>query len=691
MKKKLLLFICIFLGIFSVKATVKNNYANSINNANKYITSFSDYKLYIDQNETLPYIYNITGFSKNNQFKKSGFISKYELELSIYNNETYLFTGSKYWTNTEVSNNVHIVNVRNNNITDLASKIELEEMKPAQYILQDTLVTGKGTHNEPWMFVKPEFNITIRAIHGKVNKEVKVNEIIESFDSEYNIEADEYYELKSVNDIKCNNKVDINYNNGKLKLSNIRSDLECEVTYRKKIFNVNVKVNNATIGSKESESYEVEALTDKSIEITPTLGYGLVNSNCNYTYDYNNGILTFREIKKDITCELFFDITKREYEFTEVEDEYVVPADGTYTINAYGAQGGGANGGKGGYIEAEVKLNKGEKLIVKVGGQNGYNGGGGYKNSTYTSGGGASTIERNGTKIIIAAGGGAMAEDKTAGGAGGAGSSAGGANVGSGAGLAGTNGGGGTNSIDYKYKCNCQTCGGECTEYNPTYNCNCSKCGGGCEEYYPTYDCNCSTCGGGCKSYASTYDCNCQTCGGQCTAYNPTYSCNCQTCTGSCTGYRCTTYSSQPNANCYCGGLSANCCGCTCSSYNKYSCNCKTCGGGCKTYSSKYSCNCQKCGGGCTSYYPEYDCNCRTCGGGCKKYSSTYDCNCSTCGGGCKTYASTYECNCKTCTTNGKPGQGGLNSTSGTITVLKNVSGNRSGNGYISIEFKEAN
>ena len=29
--------------------------------------------------------------------------------------------------------------------------------------------------------------------------------------------------------------------------------------------------------------------------------------------------------------------------------------------------------------------------------------------------------------------------------------------------------------------------------------------------------------------------------------------------------------------------------------------------------------------------------------------------------------------------------------TSGTITVLKNISGNRSGNGYISIEFKEAN
>ncbi|UKI57971.1 MAG: hypothetical protein L6V81_00385 [Clostridium sp.] len=53
------------------------------------------------------------------------------------------FSGSKYWTNTEVSNNVHVVNVRNNNVTDLTSKRELEEMKPVQYILQDTLVTGK--------------------------------------------------------------------------------------------------------------------------------------------------------------------------------------------------------------------------------------------------------------------------------------------------------------------------------------------------------------------------------------------------------------------------------------------------------------------------------------------------------------------------------------------------------------------
>ena len=31
-------------------------------------------------------------YRANSQFKKAGFISKYELELSMYNDETYLFT-----------------------------------------------------------------------------------------------------------------------------------------------------------------------------------------------------------------------------------------------------------------------------------------------------------------------------------------------------------------------------------------------------------------------------------------------------------------------------------------------------------------------------------------------------------------------------------------------------------------------
>ena len=84
---------------------------------------------------------------------------------------------------------------------------------------------------------------------------------------------------------------------------------------------------------------------------------------------YKKGIVTFTatstsnsEIKGNITCELFFDITKKEYKFTGKEEEYPVPADGTYTISVYGAQGGGENGGKGGFVKTEIKLNKGEKL-----------------------------------------------------------------------------------------------------------------------------------------------------------------------------------------------------------------------------------------------------------------------------------------------------------------------------------------
>jgi len=105
-------------------------------------------------------------------------------------------------------------------------------------------------------------------------------------------------------------------------------------------------------------------------------------------------------------------------------------------------------------------------------------------------------------------------------GTGGSGNSAGGANVGSGAGLTGSNGGGGSNSLNYNYNCNCQTCGGGCKS-TATY-CDichgrvwvgsaCPSPPGKCTHYYETasYDCNCSSY---CSSRYPTYLCNCQTC-----------------------------------------------------------------------------------------------------------------------------------------------------------------------------------
>lgn len=135
------------------------------------------------------------------------------------------------------------------------------------------------------------------------------------------------------------------------------------------------------------------------------------------------------------------------YDYTGNEDIYVVPSDGLYKLETWGAQGGNANstytGGYGGYSTGVIRLKKGDRLFVNVGqagttchrdilpvSNESYNGGGmcnandaeGYH---YTgSGGGAthiatvsgplSSLEESRNSILIVSGGGGGAYYHTA-------------------------------------------------------------------------------------------------------------------------------------------------------------------------------------------------------------------------------------------------------------------------------------
>lgn len=91
------------------------------------------------------------------------------------------------------------------------------------------------------------------------------------------------------------------------------------------------------------------------------------------------------------------------YQYTGKEQVFTAPYTGIYQVELYGAQGGGENGGKGGGMTVTVSLEKGTKVSVYAGGQDGYNGGG---TGSATNGGGATDIRVNGKRIAIAAGGG---------------------------------------------------------------------------------------------------------------------------------------------------------------------------------------------------------------------------------------------------------------------------------------------
>ena len=99
----------------------------------------------------------------------------------------------------------------------------------------------------------------------------------------------------------------------------------------------------------------------------------------------------------------------RDFTYTEAPQTFTAPVTGTYNLEVWGAQGGGdayratSVPGKGGYSSGKVRLNKGEKLEVYVGGQGtiatGYFNGGGWNGggaggTSGSGGGGATDIRR---------------------------------------------------------------------------------------------------------------------------------------------------------------------------------------------------------------------------------------------------------------------------------------------------------
>jgi len=177
------------------------------------------------------------------------------------------------------------------------------------------------------------------------------------------------------------------------------------------------------------------------------------------------------------------------YAYTGTEQVFQVPYTGVYQIELYGAQGGNCGkkeGGKGGQITATMRLNKGEKLYIFVGGQDGYNGGG----MGTVNGGGATDIRIDGEKLkdrVLVAGGGGGANKVYVGGEGGI-DAIKGAGIGNGEDITeGAGGGGGYLSgyagiehiVDHVHHGD-YVHGGEC--YSPIYHVHTgdAQTGGGC-------------------------------------------------------------------------------------------------------------------------------------------------------------------------------------------------------------------
>ena len=219
-----------------------------------------------------------------------------------------------------------------------------------------------------------------------------------------------------------------------------------------------VDINNITFNAEKGEvsfvtsltntidyaelTFEIENNSDKDYYISKIIKSNYDNSKVNYSINYSdgteveandlllansqkymtvkiqlldnedtfNGSLSFNLALKEVNSTDFYIGTIWEYNYVGKEENFIVPYDGEYKIEVWGAQGGSYNttyrGGYGAYSTGTISLTSGELLYVNVGGAgkvsgtqtipSSYNGGGsvptaGSTTSRYLGSGGGAT------------------------------------------------------------------------------------------------------------------------------------------------------------------------------------------------------------------------------------------------------------------------------------------------------------
>lgn len=484
------LSIILLMSIFMINVkgvSSFSNYNDAIKNTDDYIIKFTRYKLFIDSNNK--YLYDGVTLNKSSDFNNGGFINNYEFNTSFdKNNDSYLITGSKYWTMTKLNNSVYAVDIRKISNVSISHSYE---SRITELIIPETMVSGSGSRDNPWMFITPEFKITINLVNASINDKNKISETVIGYNKTYTITPDKsYYIFKNKEgDLVCDKTIgSYKIVDNKLVLDNIKGNGSCSIRYRGKDVTANIVVNNGTAANSILTG-EVGDSLSTTVNGTSAYAYDSVSCTNGQSASYVPKKITVNNITNDTTCTVIYGKPEDKiYTFVANDQTYNVKYNGYYTFELLGAQG--EYGGKGAKVNGTVYLSKGDTIIVNTGGAGsnsgtakGYNGGG----SGQYYGGGASTIKKNGTILIAAAGGGGGKNGT----AGGTGNAQGGASVGDKAGSKGTNGGGGGSSYDYYYDDNCKPCytgADTCTGGYILTNCkDChhteSKCHGGYVPY----------------------------------------------------------------------------------------------------------------------------------------------------------------------------------------------------------------
>lgn len=172
---KRFLKVALFLGLFMpffVNAAVKVVYDDAKWGANTYITDFKNYRWYIDLNTKKKYGYDGKNFNTVSGFDYGGLINQSEYNISINKNQSYLKTPRSYWTLTSKDSKYYAV--ENGKFSLFDKNVSVAGVRPTEYIVHQTEVSGQGSYVDPWVFVKPNFYVEIEYFDTVIERDGKI-------------------------------------------------------------------------------------------------------------------------------------------------------------------------------------------------------------------------------------------------------------------------------------------------------------------------------------------------------------------------------------------------------------------------------------------------------------------------------------------------------------------------------------
>ena len=296
--KKFIKYIFSLLVIFSfsllnadmVDTSTKTNL---INDLSKIYSDFdsTDRKIYT----TNKFNCNTTGCSTSN-FNNIGILSLYEYN-KVGGDDSYLYNMNTFFVLN--GTNVEVLNGSGDN----------SYVRPSVHLVPDTKVTGSGTYDDPWkIYDIIYYNYNISVSGGSVNP--SNGQVLEGNTLTITLTPDSSHTTNGAT-TTCSNGV---INGNILTISNVQSDLDCQVVFPIKKYYISV---SSSTGSVSPSSVVVNHGNSVTLSLTPSTGYTAVGATTTCTNATISGTsLIIRNVSKNMNCTVTFSKSVFAYNIT---------------------------------------------------------------------------------------------------------------------------------------------------------------------------------------------------------------------------------------------------------------------------------------------------------------------------------------------------------------------------------------